>query len=87
MAIYSPAISRPGNNAANYLGGRWRIVWHTTEGDTAEAASAPPDGQGLLVGFFRLRRSSGSLVQKAQVIVALGQVTTIILLLRIVARS
>ena|SRR5438105_4749682 len=40
MAIYSPAITRPGNNAANYLGGPWRIVWHTTEGNTAEAAIA-----------------------------------------------
>jgi endonuclease G, mitochondrial len=38
MAQYPNATRRPGNNAGHYLGGPWRIVWHTTEGDTAEAA-------------------------------------------------
>jgi len=40
MAIYRDAIWRQGNSAGSYLGGPWRIVWHTTEGDTAEAAIA-----------------------------------------------
>jgi hypothetical protein len=40
MAIYPDAIWVQGNNAGNYLGGPWRIVWHTTEGRTARGAIA-----------------------------------------------
>ena len=46
-----------------------------------------PNGQRLLVGFLRLRRSSSSVVQKSQVILASGQVTLIVLLIGIVARE
>jgi hypothetical protein len=38
MAMYPGGKRRPGNNAGAYVGGPWRIVWHTTEGDTAEEA-------------------------------------------------
>src|SRR5262249_35087519 len=38
MPIYPNAVRVPGHNAGNYLGGPWRIVWHTTEGNTAEEA-------------------------------------------------
>jgi hypothetical protein len=38
MARYPNAIWTPGHNAGGYLGGPWRIVWHTTEGDTAQEA-------------------------------------------------
>jgi hypothetical protein len=38
MAYYSNAIREPGHNAGSYLGGPWRIVWHTTEGNSAREA-------------------------------------------------
>jgi hypothetical protein len=38
MAVYPDAHWKPGHNAGSYLGGPWRIVWHTTEGDTAQEA-------------------------------------------------
>jgi hypothetical protein len=38
MGIYLKAIQRPGKYAGNYVGGPWRIVWHTTETATAEEA-------------------------------------------------
>jgi hypothetical protein len=47
MARYSSAIWQPGNDAGNYLGGPRRIVWHTTEGDTAAEA----------VGHYRRKNS------------------------------
>src|SRR5687767_5580390 len=40
MAIYPDAYPEPGQDAGSYLGGPWRIVWHTTEGDTAQEAFA-----------------------------------------------
>lgn len=40
MAVYQHATWLPGNSAGNYLGGPWRIVWHTTEGNTAAEAIA-----------------------------------------------
>ena len=47
MAIYSDARWLAGHDGGGYLGGPWRIVWHTTEGDTADEA----------FGFFRARNS------------------------------
>jgi hypothetical protein len=38
MAIYPDATRVPGNNGGNYSGGPWRIVWHTTEGTSAQGA-------------------------------------------------
>jgi hypothetical protein len=40
MARYPHAIWRPGHSGGGYVGGPWRIVWHTTEGPSAEAAIA-----------------------------------------------
>jgi hypothetical protein len=47
MAIYPNATREPGQNAGGYLGGPWRIVWHTTEGNTAQEA----------IGLFRQKNS------------------------------
>jgi hypothetical protein len=47
MAIYPGAIQVHGHNAGGYFQGPWRIVWHTTEGDTAEDA----------IGHFRRKNS------------------------------
>lgn len=38
MALYPFAVWEPGNSGGSYLGGPWRIVWHTTEGRTAAGA-------------------------------------------------
>jgi hypothetical protein len=38
MGIYLKAVQRPGMYAGRYVGGPWRIVWHTTETGTAEEA-------------------------------------------------
>jgi hypothetical protein len=47
MAIYPDARWLAGNDGGSYLGGSWRIVWHTTEVATAEEA----------FGYFRKRNS------------------------------
>jgi len=39
MATYTEAVQEPGNSGGDYLGTTpWRIVWHTTEGNTAAGA-------------------------------------------------
>ena len=40
MAVYSSAVWEQGNSGGSYLGGPWRIVWHTTEVLTAAEAIA-----------------------------------------------
>jgi hypothetical protein len=40
MAMYPNATRVSGHTAGNYLGGPWRIVWHTTEVATAQEAIA-----------------------------------------------
>ena len=47
MAVYPDAHWMAGRNGGSYLGGPWRIVWHTTEGDTAKEA----------FGHFRTKNS------------------------------
>src|SRR4051812_20031071 len=38
MPLYQSAMWIPGNTGGNYVGGPWRIVWHTTEGHSASGA-------------------------------------------------
>jgi hypothetical protein len=38
MAVYASATWEQGNSGGSYLGGPWRIVWHTTEVTTAAEA-------------------------------------------------
>lgn len=40
MARFGNAIWKPGQFAESYVGGPWRIVWHTTEGSSALDAFA-----------------------------------------------